>query len=56
MTTAMVRWTQPGCAGTIQDGYRTTRGLAAGPKTPSSAPASGDPPARPAALPRRTPR
>jgi len=30
MTTAMVRCTQPGCDGTIQDGCCTTCGLAAG--------------------------
>ncbi|HEY6297463.1 MAG TPA: tetratricopeptide repeat protein [Streptosporangiaceae bacterium] len=35
MTTAMVRCTQPGCDGTIQDGYCTTCGLAAA--SPSSA-------------------
>jgi serine/threonine-protein kinase PknG len=41
MTTAMVRCTQPGCVGTIQDGYCDTCGLAApaassGPSVPSS--------------------
>jgi serine/threonine-protein kinase PknG len=40
MTTAMVRCTQPGCDGTIQDGYCDTCGLAApaassGPSVPS---------------------
>jgi len=38
MTTAMVRCTQPGCDGTIQDGYCTTCGLAAA--SPAPPPAS----------------
>jgi serine/threonine-protein kinase PknG len=38
MTTAMVKCTQPGCDGTIQDGYCTTCGLAA---APGAAPAAG---------------
>jgi hypothetical protein len=41
MTTAMVRCTQPGCDGTIQDGYGTTCGLAAARRTPAPVPASG---------------
>jgi serine/threonine-protein kinase PknG len=40
MTTAMVRCTQPGCDGTIQDGYCTTCGLAAA-SPPSAAGPSG---------------
>ena len=46
MTTAMVRCTQPGCDGTIQDGYCDTCGLAApaassGPSVPSGSAGSG---------------
>ena len=46
MTTATVRCTQPGCDGTIQDGYCDTCGLAApaaasGPSAPSSSVGSG---------------
>ncbi len=38
MTTAMVRCTQPGCDGTIQDGYCTTCGLAAAAPPPAAGP------------------
>jgi len=38
MTTAMVRCTQPGCDGTIQDGYCTTCGLAAASPPPAAGP------------------
>jgi serine/threonine-protein kinase PknG len=46
MTTAMIRCTQPGCGGTIQDGYCDTCGLAApaassGPSGPSGPSGSG---------------
>jgi hypothetical protein len=46
MTTAMVRCTQPGCDGTVQDGYCDTCGLAApaassGPSVPSGSAGSG---------------
>jgi len=41
MTTAMVRCTQPGCDGTIQDGYCTTCGLAAAPVPPPGSALSG---------------